>query len=98
MCILRVSPVGPMLAGLLIWSSFPAGPSPTHPPSPLILFSQIIVSNPKPPTQQGPTRPLVPWQRNPGPHIEQNPRPPIVQNPQPPIVQNPQPPMLQQSK
>jgi hypothetical protein len=98
MCTLRASTVGTILAGLLIWSSFPVGPSPTPQASPLILFSQIIVSNPQPPTQGGPTKPLEPLQKNPGPHIQQNPTPRIVENPQPPIVQNPQPPMLQQSK
>ncbi len=84
MCILRVSTVGAMLAGLLIWSSFPASPPPTPQPSPLILFSQIIVSNPHPPTQEGPTKPLEPLQKNPGPYIQQNPTPRIVENPKPP--------------
>ena len=79
MCILRASPVGATLAGLLISSLFHAGSSPTLQPSPLILFAQIIVSNPQPPTLQGPTRPLVPWQKSPGPYIGQNPTPPILQ-------------------
>ncbi len=98
MCTLRASTVGTILAGLLIWSSFPAGPLPTPQPSPHILLSQIIVTNPQPPTLQGPTRPLEPWQKNPGPYIQQNPAPRIVENPKPPIVQNPTPPILQQSK
>jgi hypothetical protein len=89
---LRASTVGTILAGLLIWSSFPAGLSPTSQPSPLILLSQIIVSNPQPPTLQGPTRPLEPWQKNPGSYIQQNPTPRIVENPKPPIVENPKPP------
>ncbi len=92
MCILRVSTAATILAGLLIRPSFPAGPSATPQPSPLILISQIIVSNPQPPTLQGPTRPLEPWQKNPGPHIGQNPTPRIVENPKPPIVENPKPP------
>ena len=80
MCTLRASTVGTMLAGLLIWSSFPASLSPAPQPSPRILLAQIIVSNPQPPTQPGPTKPLEPWQRNPGPHIGQNPTPPILQS------------------
>lgn len=85
MCTLMASAAGAILAGLLIGSSLPAGPSPASLPSSLILFSQIIESNPKPPTEEGPTKPLEPLEKNPGPYIEQNPTPPIEQNPTPPI-------------
>lgn len=97
MCTLRVSTVGTILTVLLIWLSIPAAPSSTPQPSPLTLFSQIIESNPKPPTEQGETKPLEPVEKNPGPYIEQNPTPPIEQNPTPPIEQNPTQPIEKQS-
>jgi hypothetical protein len=81
------STVGPILLGLLISSSVPARPSLPPQPSRFILLSQIIVSNPKPPTQQGPTGPLEPSQKNPGPCIDQDPQPRIAENPQPPLLQ-----------
>jgi hypothetical protein len=89
------SMMGTILLGLLIGSSLPPGYSPS--PSTSILFSQIIESNPKPPTEEGSTRPLQPVEKNPGPYIEQNPTPPIEQNPTPPIEQNPNPPIEKQS-
>jgi len=70
---LMASTMGTILAGLLIGSSLPAGPSPTHPPSPSVLFSQIIESNPKPPTEDKQMRPS---EEMPKPRIEQNPTPP----------------------
>ena len=99
---LMASTMGTILAGLLIGSSLPAGPSPTHPPSPSVLFSQIIESNPKPPSEQKPMRPL---EEMPPPPIEKDPKPPtedkqmrpLEEMPKPRIEQNPTPPTEKQS-
>jgi hypothetical protein len=62
--------IGSALSGLLIGSFLFAGPAPQ--PSPAILLSQVIESNPTPPSEQKPMRPL-----------EEMPKPPIEQNPTP---------------
>ena len=79
---LMAATMGSILASLLVGSSLPSGVSPMQRPSPSIHFSQIIESNPRPPTAQHPTPPI---EQNPGPRIEENPTPPIEQNPTPPM-------------
>jgi hypothetical protein len=90
---LVASTTGTILAGLLIGSSLLSGALPTHPPSPSILVSQVIESNPTPPIVQNPTPPI---EQNPRPRIEQNPTPPIEKDPKPPVEQNPRPPVEKQ--
>ena len=65
--------IGAVLAGLLVGSLLPSGPSPSRPPIPYVLTAQIIEINPKPPIEQNPTPPT-----------EQSPKPPIERNPKPP--------------
>ena len=87
---------GNALSGLLIGSFLLAGPAPQ--PSPAILLSQIIESNPTPPTGQL----MRPLEEMPKPRIEENPTPPtgqlmrpLEEMPKPPMEQNPTPPMEQ---
>jgi hypothetical protein len=49
MCTLRASPVGTILASLLIWSSFPAGPSPTPSPHHSFSFRRLLYPTPNRP-------------------------------------------------
>ena len=63
-----------VLTVLLLGSFLPSGPLPTRPPSPYLLLSQIIETNPRPPIEQNPTPP-----------IEKDAKPPIEQNPGPPV-------------
>ena len=64
--------VGSAFSGLLIGSWLLAGPAPQ--PTARILLSQVIESNPTPPREQKPMRPL-----------EEMPKPPTEQNPTPPV-------------
>jgi hypothetical protein len=72
------STIGSVLSGLLIGSFLPAGPAPQ--PSPAILLSQVIESNPKPPGEQQPMQP-----------IEGMPKPPGDQKPMQPLEEMPKP-------
>jgi hypothetical protein len=79
--------IGSALSGLLIGCCFLAGPAPQ--PSPAILLSQVIESNPKPPMDQSPVKPL---DEMPKPPMEQKPARPLEVMPKSPIEQNPTPP------
>ncbi len=99
---LLASTMGPILAGLLIGSPLPAGLSPTHPPSPSVLFSQVIESNPKPPSEQKPMRPLEempspPTEKDAKPPTEDKEMRPLEEMPKPRIEENPSPPNEKQS-
>jgi hypothetical protein len=82
--------IGTALSGLLIGSLLLAGAAPQR--SPAILLSQINESNPAPPTEQKPMRPL---EEMPKPPMEQKPMRPLEEMPKPPIEQKPTPPMEQ---
>jgi len=58
-------------------------------PSPSNLYSQVIVSNPSPPSEQKPMRPLetmpsVPTEQKPMQPLEEMPSPPVEQTSTPP--------------
>jgi outer membrane biosynthesis protein TonB len=80
--------VGSAFSGLLIGSWLLAGPAPQ--PTARILLSQVIESNPTPPREQKPMRPL---EEMPKPPMEQKPMRPLEEMPKPPTEQNPTPPV-----
>jgi hypothetical protein len=78
--------IGSAFSGLLIGSYLLAGPA--QQPTPSILLSQVIETNPGTPRDQEPMRPI---EGTPKPFIEQNPTPPREQEPMRPLEEMPKP-------